>query len=114
MQQFEKSDQDNPPPRGAVLFVGSSSIRMWKNLAEDFPGIRAINRGFGGSEIADSTFYVDRIVTPYLPRMIVFYAGDNDLSDGKSPQKLLDDYKAFVSRVRIRLPSTRIAFISIK
>jgi lysophospholipase L1-like esterase len=114
IQQFEKSDQDNPPPRGAVLFVGSSSIRMWKTLAEDFPGIKAINRGFGGSEIADSTFYVDRIVTPYLPRMIVFYAGDNDLSDGKTPQQVLDDYKAFVSRVRIRLPSTRIAFISIK
>src|SRR6266850_560071 len=114
IQQFDDSDKKDPPPRGADMFVGSSSIRMWKNLAKDFPGIRAINRGFGGSEIADSTFYVDRIVTPYLPRMIVFYAGDNDLSNGKTPQQVLDDYKAFVSRVRISLPSTRIAFISIK
>jgi lysophospholipase L1-like esterase len=114
IQQFEKSDKKNPPPKGAVLFVGSSSIRMWNDLAQDFPGIEVINRGFGGSEIADSTFYVDRIVTPFLPRMIVFYAGDNDLSNGKTPQQVLDDYKAFVSRVRIKLPTTEIAFISIK
>ncbi len=114
IQQFEKSDKKNPTPRGAVLFVGSSSIRMWNSLAEDFPGIKVVNRGFGGSEIADSTFYVDRIVTPYLPSMIVFYAGDNDLSNGKTPQQVLDDYKAFVSRVRIKLPTTEIAFISIK
>src|SRR5882762_4838822 len=114
IQQFEKSDKENPPPKGAVLFVGSSSIRMWKSLAEDFPGIKVINRGFGGSEIADSTFYVDRIVTPYFPGMIVFYAGDNDLSNGKTPQQVFDDYKAFVSRVRLKLPSTKIAFISIK
>jgi lysophospholipase L1-like esterase len=87
---------------------------MWKSLTEDFPGIKVINRGFGGSEIADSTFYIDRIVTPYLPGMIVFYSGDNDLSNGKTPQQVLDDYKAFVSRVRIKLPSTRIAFISVK
>jgi lysophospholipase L1-like esterase len=114
IQQFEDSDKKVPPPRGAVLFVGSSSIRMWKSLAEDFPGIKVINRGFGGSEIADSTYYVDRIVTPYLPGMIVFYAGDNDLSNGKTPQQVLDNYKAFVSRVRIKLPTTEIAFISIK
>ncbi len=114
IQQFEKSDKENPPPKGAVLFIGSSSIRMWKSLSEDFPGIKVINRGFGGSQIADSTFYVDRLVTPYRPRMIVFYAGDNDLFDGKTPQQVLDDYKAFVSRVRLKLPSTKIAFISIK
>jgi len=114
IQQFENSDKKDPPPRGAVLFVGSSSIRMWKSLTEDLPGIKVINRGFGGSEIADSTFYVDRIVTPYRPRMIVFYAGDNDLFDGKTPQQVLDDYKAFISRVRLKLPSTKIAFISIK
>ncbi len=114
IQQFENSDKKDPPPRGAVLFVGSSSIRMWKSLTEDLPGIKVINRGFGGSQIADSTFYVDRIVTPYRPTMIVFYAGDNDLFDGKTPQQVLEDYKAFVSRVRIKLPSTKIAFISIK
>lgn len=112
--QFEASDRQNPPAKGAVLFIGSSSIAFWKSLAEDFPGVNVINRGFGGSEIADSTFYVDRIVVPYQPRMIVFYAGDNDLADNRTPQQVFDDYVAFVSQVHRVLPETKIAFISIK
>ncbi len=87
---------------------------MWQSLAEDFPGIKVINRGFGGSELADSTFYVDRIVIPYKPRIVFLYAGDNDLAGGKTPQQVFEDYKAFVSRVHRQLPRTRIAFISIK
>jgi lysophospholipase L1-like esterase len=114
IKKFEESDRQNPPAKGAVLFLGSSSIRGWQSLAEDFPGIKVTNRGFGGSEIADSTFYADRIVIPYRPRIVVFYAGDNDLANGKTPQQVFDDYKAFVSRVQRKLPTTRIAFISIK
>ena len=114
IKKFEESDRQNPPAKGAVLFIGSSSIRGWQSLAEDFPGIKVTNRGFGGSEIADSTFYADRIVIPYRPRIVVFYAGDNDLANGKTPQQVFDDYKAFVSRVQRKLPTTRIAFISIK
>lgn len=114
IKKFEDADRQNPPPRGAVLFVGSSSIRMWKDVAQDFPETKVINRGFGGSEIADSTYFVDRIVTPYQPRMIVFYAGDNDLAAGKTPQKVCEDYQAFVSRVREKMPNVKIAFISIK
>lgn len=114
IRKFEESDRQNPPARGAVLFVGSSSIRLWQSLAEDFPGVGVINRGFGGSEIADSTFYVERIVTPYRPQMVVLYAGDNDLANGKTPRQVFDDYKAFVSRVRRKLPAAKIAFISIK
>src|SRR5580700_6683856 len=63
-------DAANPPPQHAVLFAGSSSIHMWTTLAEDFPGVPTINRGFGGSVIADSTYYVDRIVVPYHPKLI--------------------------------------------
>jgi len=73
-----------------------------------------INRGFGGSEIADSTFFVDRIVIPYRPKMVVLYAGDNDLAGGRTPQQVFQDYKAFVERVHRKLPNIRIAFISIK
>ncbi|HEU0049138.1 MAG TPA: SGNH/GDSL hydrolase family protein, partial [Nitrososphaera sp.] len=109
-----EADRKNPPPKGAVLFVGSSSIRLWQSLRKDFPGIKVINRGFGGSELADSTFYVDRIVIPYRPKMVVLYAGDNDLASGKTPQQVFEDYKAFVGRVHQKLPATRIAFISIK
>ena len=114
MARFAAEDAAHPPPRGAVLFVGSSSIRLWKTLAEDFPGVAVINRGFGGSEIRDSTWYADRIVVPYKPRLIVFYAGDNDIANGRSPQQLHDDFLAFVRRVRRDLPSVRIAFVSCK
>ena len=114
IKRFEEADRQHPPAKGAVLFIGSSSIALWKDLAQDFPSTRVLNRGFGGSEIADSTSYVGRIVAPYRPRMIVLYAGDNDLADGKTPQQVFEDYQAFVGRVRRDLPKARIAFISIK
>jgi lysophospholipase L1-like esterase len=112
--KFEESDRQNPPPKDAVIFIGSSSIRLWQSLKEDFPGVKVINRGFGGSEIPDSTFYVTRIVTPYRPKMVVLYAGDNDLANGKTPKQVFEDYKAFVERIHQNLPTTKIAFISIK
>ena len=111
---FESADKTNPPPRDAVLFVGSSSIRLWKTLAQDFPEWKVINRGFGGSEIADSIAFADRIVLPYRPKTIVLYAGDNDIAGGKSPEQVFADFKAFVQRTRPALPKTKIAFISIK
>ena len=64
---FEQTDRTNPPPRGALLFIGSSTIRFWKTLAQDFPGQHVINRGFGGSEIADSTHFAGRIVFRRCP-----------------------------------------------
>ena len=88
IKKFEESDRLNPPPKGAVLFIGSSSIRLWSTLAEDFPATKLINRGFGGSQVSDSTFYIDRIVVPYEPTKVLFYAGDNDLASGKSPDNL--------------------------
>ena len=114
MQRFAALDAASPPPRQGVLFVGSSSIRLWETLAADFPGIPVINRGFGGSELRDSTFYADRILVPYAPRQIVIYAGDNDLQAGRTPQQVEQDFRAFVRRVRRDLPRVRIAYISNK
>lgn len=114
IQRFEQADLTNPPAPGGVLFLGSSSIRMWETLAEDFAGAPVVNRGFGGSEIADSTRFVGRIVVPHRPRLIVLYAGDNDLVNGKTPTQVATDFEAFVARVRRDLPGTRTAFISIK
>lgn len=114
IRQFEEADRQSPPPQGAVLFVGSSSIRMWKGLAEDFPGVKVINRGFGGSQMEDSVYFADRIITPYRPRMVVVYAGDNDLAAGKTPQRVLADYQALVRKIHAKLPETRIAFIAVK
>jgi hypothetical protein len=78
IQAFEEADKTNPPAKGGVLFIGSSSITLWKSLADDFPGARAMNRGFGGSHIEDSVDFAHRIVFPGQPRLIVLYAGDND------------------------------------
>ena len=110
---FEASDKTNPPPQGAVVFVGSSSIRLWKTLAADFPKHQVVNRGFGGSHISDSIQYAARIVIPYRPRLVVFYAGGNDIHSGKTPERVLADYKTFVAKVQAALPETPIAYISI-
>jgi lysophospholipase L1-like esterase len=114
IRAFEQSDRESAPAPGAILFVGSSSIRMWSDLASDFPSAKVINRGFGGSTIADSTHFADRIVVPYHPRKIFLYAGDNDLANGLAPSQVLADFEAFVSRVRRELPKTEIFFIAIK
>lgn len=111
---FEKSDAKQAPPKGAVLFLGSSSIQKWSSLARDIREFAVINRGFGGSIIEQSTSYAPRIVWPYEPRLIVFYAGDNDLAEGHSPEQVLADFQAFVLKVREKLPTTSIAFVSIK
>ncbi|MEE7546479.1 hypothetical protein HF319_05010 [Xanthomonas sp. Kuri4-1] len=114
MRRFEAADAAQPPPQHGIVFVGSSSIRFWESLASDFPGKPVINRGFGGSELRDSTWYADRIVVPYAPRLVVLYAGDNDLNSGRTPAQVRDDFVAFVQRVRRDLPDARIAYLSIK
>lgn len=96
-----------------MLFVGSSSVRLWKTLPQDFPKHRVINRGFGGSELSDSVHYAKRIVILYKPRMIVMYAGGNDIHRGKTPERVLSDFKTFVATVHASLPRTKIAWISI-
>jgi lysophospholipase L1-like esterase len=111
---FEAMDRTNPPPRQAILFVGSSSIRLWPNLSQDFPGHKVIQRGFGGSELSDAVTFADRIVLPYRPPIILVYAGDNDIANGKSPERVLADLKAFTKKVHAALPQTRIGFIAIK
>ena len=110
---FEQMDGTNPPPKGGLLFTGSSTIRLWKTLALDFPGQNVINRGFGGSQIVDATHFADRVIFPYEPRMVLLRAGGNDLWAGKSPDQVFEDFKAFVATVRSKLPKTTIVFISL-
>jgi lysophospholipase L1-like esterase len=114
IQAFEATDKATPPQQHAVLFIGSSSIRFWQSLDTDFPGYHVINRGFGGSDLDDSTAFADRIVKPYHPAAIVIYAGDNDLANGDTPEQVRDDFIAFVAKVRSYEPEVPIAFISIK
>lgn len=112
---FAAADSRQPPPAGGVVFVGSSSIRLWSDLPTQLSDARGIiRRGFGGARIADCTRYVDRLILPYAPRLIIVYAGDNDLADGREPKDVLNDFVAFVDAVRKALPSTPIRYISIK
>jgi lysophospholipase L1-like esterase len=114
IEAFEAADRAHPPTPGGIMFFGSSSIRLWKTLAEDFPDLPVVNRGFGGSTVPDSTRYTDRVLVPHKPRLIVYYEGDNDIAAGHSPERVVADFKAFVSLLHERLPETRLLFISIK
>ena len=114
IQKFETADQQAAPATNGVVFVGSSSIVGWKTLADDFPQVDTTRRGFGGSDIIDSVAYAHRIVTPYRPRRVALYAGDNDIARGKTPQRVFEDYKLFVATVHAVLPEATIGFIAIK
>jgi lysophospholipase L1-like esterase len=110
---FEKQDKKTPPPKNAVLFAGSSSIRLW-DLKKSFPDLDVINRGFGGSQIADSTHFASRVILNVEPRVIILYAGDNDIAAGKTPDQVSENFQSFASLVHKELPKTRIIYISIK
>jgi lysophospholipase L1-like esterase len=110
---FEAQDRTDPPPKNALLFIGSSTIVRWKTLAQDYPEHKVINRGFGGSQIADSTNFAERVVIPYAPKAVFLRAGGNDLNAGKSVEQVFQDFKDFVAKVQGKLPSTEIYFISL-
>jgi lysophospholipase L1-like esterase len=113
MAAFEQQDAQARPAAGGIVFVGSSSIRLW-DLPRSFPGLPVINRGFGGSQISDSIRHVALLVIKHQPRTVVLYAGDNDISSGKTPQVVAGDFKTFAARVHADLPKARILFVGIK
>jgi len=110
---FRDLDSKNSVPADPVLFLGSSSIRMWRTH-DSFPALPVINRGFGGSHICDVIYFADRVLLPYKPRVIVFYAGDNDIAAGKSAGRVFDDTRHFADLVHQRLPAAKIIFLAIK
>ncbi len=107
-------DVKQTPPKDAVLFVGSSSIRFWRNLRGDFPQTDIINRGFGGSHLEDVNYYFDKIITPFRAKKIFLYAGENDVTAGKTPEMVLEDFRKFIALVRKKSPRSKIYFISLK
>ena len=110
---FEAADLASPPPKGEIVFVGSSTMRRW-DVASYFPDLRIINRGIDGTELSDALRYVDRLVLRHEPRLVVLYAGDNDVSVGKVSEQVSVDFERFVRAVHARLPQTRILYIGIK
>ncbi len=111
---YIESDKSNPPPEDCYLFIGSSSMRMWKSLQEDFPGYPVINRGFGGSHFSDAIYYFNDLILAYNPKKIIIYEGDNDLASSKSPKKIMKDLKTLLELIRDNLDHPDIAIISAK
>lgn len=113
IETFIEWDTKNAVPADGVLFVGSSTIRLWPT-ADRFPGLPVINRGFGGSRIPDVLHYLDDAVLEYRPSVVVFYAGDNDINSGRTPAQVAADYRTFVERVAATRADTQFIFLPIK
>src|SRR5271169_3659293 len=113
MRSFEAQDRKAPPPKNQIVFYGASMIVRW-DLNKSFPDLTTINRGFGGSEMIDALHYVDRVVIPYKPRIVVIYEGDNDTAMGVSPQQVAKNFEALAQKIHSALPQTKIIDISVK
>ncbi len=114
IKEYEEQDKADFPPEGANLFVGSSSIRIWQDIADYFPGYQVINRGFGGSQYSDLLYYLDRIVIPYEPAKIFIYEGDNDIASGKDTKTIMKDVKKIRKIIKKKLPDAEVALIAAK
>ena len=114
VSNYEETDAANPPEEGAILFLGSSSITMWKDVNDYFPDHQVLNRGFGGSQFSDLLEYDDRIIYPYKPSKIFIYEGDNDVAAGDSPETILKEAKELRERIARKLPGVPVVFISAK
>ncbi|NOT64113.1 MAG: GDSL family lipase [Acidobacteria bacterium] len=113
IEAFLKADETNQPPQGGILFIGSSIFRQWKKLPQQMAPLPVFNRAFGGSRTDEVLFYLDQIVLPYQPKIIVYYCGSNDINVNAEPEHIATRFKQFVERVRAKLPQTRIYFVSI-
>jgi lysophospholipase L1-like esterase len=114
ISSFATTDRDHPPAGHGIVFVGSSSIRLWDTLQQDMAPLPVLNRGFGGARLSSVIYFVDRVVIQYRPRAVVLYAGDNDIDAGQSPEEVVLEFRRFVSRVQAALPDIRIYYLSMK
>jgi len=116
IEAFKKMDQNNPPEKGAILFVGSSSFAMWKDIKNYFPEYSIINRGFGGSTLTDVIHYASDIIYPYQPSQVVIYCGENDLatSANANADTVLNRFSKLFGMIRKEVSNAHILFISIK
>lgn len=105
-------DAAQQAPQNGILFIGSSNIRKWP-LNTAFPALPLINNGFGGSQATDCTFYFDKLVTPFHPKLVVFHAGGNDLAAGRTPAEVAGDVEEFIRKVHTELPDTKIIYVGL-
>ena len=114
-EKFAELDLKVPPPsKDLTLFTGSSTIRRWTSLSNDFPSTALLNRGFGGSQLSQVHHHFDELFSRYKPTRIILYCGENDLWHGKSVEKTLEDFRTLVNRIRQILPKTRLVYLSCK
>ncbi len=114
IKAFEEADQQSMPPADAILFVGSSSIRMWPSPDSAFAPLPVIQRGFGGATIPEVLHYADRIVWKYQPRVIVFYCGENDIAEGTDLTVVFQNFKKLVGQMEEKLPNAQLIVLSAK
>ncbi|WP_185817009.1 SGNH/GDSL hydrolase family protein [Hymenobacter metallilatus] len=114
LRAFARQDSLTPPPTKPILFYGSSSIRKWESLRQDFPGRAVLNRGFGGSRFPDALYYFDTLVVAHQPRQVVLYEGDNDIGSGATAQEVFQSFRAFEQLMQQRLPKVPLVFLAIK
>jgi len=112
IEAFEKQDKANPPPQHGLLLSGASSLRMWKNVAEEMKPYPTINRGFGGSYTTEVLGYMDRITLPYHPRVVVFHCGGNDINAGDPPEAPIQRIREYLARLRKANPDTAVVFMA--
>jgi lysophospholipase L1-like esterase len=112
--KFEAVDRRIPPPTRPILFVGSSSVRLWTNLPTSYLGRPVLNRGFGGSTLKDLLRYFSRVVVPYGPSVLVVYEGDNDLAEGQTPAGIAQDLALLLDRSESELPGTEVLLMTVK
>ena len=114
-KDYRKSDQESFPKQDKlVLFTGSSSIRLWKNLPSSFPKVNTLNRGFGGAHLSDVLHFYDSLFPLYRPEQIVLYCGENDLWSGKPVDQVFDAFSKLWRKISIDLPNSTLIYLSCK
>ena len=112
--QFEKQDSVSFPKTDGILFLGSSSFTIWRDVQNNFPGKNIINRGFGGSQMSDVLYFKERLILPYHPKQLVIYEGENDIAAGEKPDSILSELNRLVKWTRKQIPGIRICVVSMK
>jgi lysophospholipase L1-like esterase len=114
IEAFEQQDRENGMDTKEILFVGSSSIRMWTTLKEDMQPLKVLNRGFGGATTPEVQYFYNRIITPYKPRIVVVYVGENDIAEGKKPLEVYYAVQSLFRQIKSDFKKTKIVYLSMK
>jgi len=113
VKELLKQDRSTPPPRQAIVFTGSSIFRFWVTLERDMSPLPVVNRAFGGARTWEVLHYMDSLILPLAPSIIVYYCGGNDIESGAAADDIARRFAEFCTRVHASLPKTKIFFVSI-